>query len=57
MLSDEALRVQYLQLTQPPAAIAPYGGPERIAAERLTADDYPSLYARGCTSAPASRST
>lgn len=45
-MSDETLRVRYLQLTQPPAAIAPYGGPERIAAERLTADDYLSLYAR-----------
>jgi len=43
-MSDEILRVHYLQLTRPPAAIPAYSGPERITAERMMLDDYLSLY-------------
>ena len=43
-MSAEILRVQYLQLTHPPAAGPAHSGPERIAAERLRLDDYLSLY-------------
>jgi GNAT superfamily N-acetyltransferase len=46
MDAEEVLRVHYLQLTQAPAAIPAYRGPERIAAERLTLDEYLSLYTR-----------
>ncbi len=43
-MAGEILRVYYLQLTQPPEPIPAYGGSERIASERLTLDDYLSLY-------------
>src|SRR5579884_2386760 len=48
MTGEEVLRVSYLQLTQAPAPIpVPRSrGMERIAAERLTLEDYLSLYER-----------
>jgi ribosomal protein S18 acetylase RimI-like enzyme len=48
MTGEEILRVSYLQLTQAPAPIpVPRSrGTERIAAERLTLEDYLSLYER-----------
>ncbi len=43
-MAEETLRVHYLQLTQAPAPLAAYDGAEKIAAERLTLDEYLSLY-------------
>lgn len=45
-MADPILRVQYLELTQPPTPIPPRNGGERIASETLTVDDYLSLYLR-----------
>lgn len=46
MADEEILRVNYLQLTQPPAPIPTHSGTERVAAESLTVEDYLTLYQR-----------
>jgi GNAT superfamily N-acetyltransferase len=45
-MPDTTLQVHYLQLTQAPAPIPRHVGDERVAAERLTVDDYLALYQR-----------
>lgn len=41
---DTTVRVSYLELTTPPAPIPTHAGEERIAAEKLSVEDYLGLY-------------
>ena len=45
-MPDTILRVHYLQLTRTPAPIPPHVGDERVAAEKMTLEDYLALYQR-----------